>query len=106
MANEKRLLPESERVNLIRCLKKLHDVDFTPGVYEHSVVGRAAIFLEETAAAVEVVHGRWDGDNCTNCKLPWNYLMRANGDDWGYFDPMPPYCPNCGAKMDGDVKCE
>ena len=55
MANEMRLIPESERANLIRCLKMLHDCDFTPGVYEHSVIGRAAIFLEETADAVEVV---------------------------------------------------
>ena len=47
-----------------------------------------------------VVHGRWDGDNCTVCKLPWNYNMTQNADDWGYFDPMPDYCPNCGARMD------
>ena len=47
-----------------------------------------------------VRHGRWDGDNCTVCKLPWNYNMTQDADDWGYFDPMPDYCPNCGAKMD------
>lgn len=29
------------------------------------------------------------------------YNMVQNADDWGYFDPMPDYCPNCGAKMDG-----
>lgn len=54
MANEKRLISESERADLIRCLKKIHNCDFTPGVYEHSVIGRAALFLEETADAVEV----------------------------------------------------
>ena len=47
-----------------------------------------------------VRHGRWGGDNCTVCKLPWNYNMTQDADDWGYFDPMPDYCPNCGAKMD------
>lgn len=47
------------------------------------------------------VHGRWDGDTCTACKLPWKYNMVQDADDWGYFDPMPDYCPNCGAKMDG-----
>ena len=52
------------------------------------------------ADVAPVVHGRWDGDNCTVCKLPWNYNMTQNADDWGYFDPMPDYCPNCGAKMD------
>lgn len=53
------------------------------------------------ADVVPVVHGRWYGNNCTACKLPWNYCMVQDADDWGYFDPMPDYCPNCGAKMDG-----
>ena len=61
MENKKRLIHERERANLIRCLKKLHDLDFTPGVYEHSVIGRAALFLEETADAVEVVR-------CKDCR--------------------------------------
>ena len=49
-----------------------------------------------TVDAVEVVHGRWDDEcRCTVCG--WY------GEDWYkrdvyYFD----YCPNCGAKMDGD----
>lgn len=62
------------------------------------------IFLLKNAPAAdaaEVVHGKWDGDDCTVCKLPWNYNMVQDADDWGYFDPMPDYCPNCGAKMDG-----
>ena len=59
-----------------------------------------AILDASTADVAPVVHGRWDGDNCTVCKLPWNYNMTQNADDWGYFDPMPDYCPNCGAKMD------
>lgn len=53
------------------------------------------------ADVAPVVHGRWDGDTCTACKLPWKYNMVQDADDWGYFDPMPDYCPNCGAKMDG-----
>lgn len=57
--------------------------------------------LRAQAQASPVVHGRWDGNDCTVCKLPWNYNMVQNADDWGYFDPMPDYCPNCGAKMDG-----
>lgn len=48
-----------------------------------------------------VVHGKWYGNDCTVCKLPWNYNMVQDADDWGYFDPMPEYCPNCGARMDG-----
>lgn len=82
MANEKRLIPESERVDLIRCLKRLHDVQFTPGVYEHSVIGRAALFLEETADAVEVVrckgckHRTYDGDGKPYCLRLEMYLNK------------------------------
>lgn len=56
------------------------------------------------ADVAPVVHGRWDGDTCTACKLPWKYNMVQDADDWGYFDPMPDYCPNCGAKMDGGAE--
>jgi len=49
------------------------------------------------ADAVEVVHGRWhkptpcSQEFCTNCGL----TPKTN------FGWLPPYCPNCGAKMDG-----
>lgn len=56
------------------------------------------------ADVAPVVHGRWDGDTCTACKLPWKYNMVQDADDWGYFDPMPDYCPNCGARMDCDAE--
>ena len=49
-----------------------------------------------TVDAVEVVHGRWEKRNkniwrCSVCKrgVPYSYT--------GFH-----YCPNCGAKMDGD----
>ena len=61
---------------------------------------RSIVRRTPVADVAPVVHGRWDGDNCTVCKLPWNYNLTQNADDWGYFDPMPDYCPNCGAKMD------
>lgn len=58
------------------------------------------------ADVAPVRHGRWDGDTCTSCNLPWNYNMTQNAQDWGYFDPMPDYCPNCGARMNEEVKHE
>ena len=48
-----------------------------------------------TVDAVEVVHGRWEGIEfdmfykCSNCGLIVEYELSN-------------YCPNCGAKMDGD----
>lgn len=73
---------------------------------EHFIFGIESVleYVENlpTADVAPVVHGRWDGNDCTVCKLPWNYNMVQDADDWGYFDPMPDYCPNCGAKMDAD----
>lgn len=55
-----------------------------------------------TVAAVEVVHGRWEPRQdvigfvrcsvCHDCNI---YDDWADGKKWNY-------CPNCGAKMDGD----
>ena len=78
----------------------------TRSAYE--AVWKSARALKKIPAAdvAPVVHGRWDGDNCTACKLPWKWNMVQDADDWGYFDPMPDYCPNCGAKMDGGADNE
>ena len=66
------------------------------GEYDHEEV-MAVIASQETVDAVEVVHGRWvkaecseknGNSNCSNCgHFDWNDCN---------------YCPNCGAKMDGD----
>lgn len=53
----------------------------------------AAILKIQAADVEPVKRGRWDGDTCTSCNLPWNYNMTQNAQDWGYFDPMPDYCP-------------
>ena len=50
-----------------------------------------------TVDAVEVVHARWDDSfdgitpYCTACGRSHNCMNRT-----------PNFCPNCGAKMDGD----
>lgn len=64
------------------------------------IVRKTTIDSIPAADVAPVVHGRWDGNTCTACKLPWNYQMVQDADDWGYFDPMPDYCPNCGARME------
>lgn len=51
--------------------------------------------------AVEVVHGRWETDGMM--MDDGEYLMTrctACGEAYEYGYNMP-YCPNCGAKMDG-----
>lgn len=112
MENEKRLIPESERADLIRCLKKLHNCDFTPGVYEHSVIGRAAIFLEETADAVPVDDMR---EFAKDVAYQFGYYCQNGGrlhithgglstleqafDILGWKNPHP--VPECECEIDG-----
>ncbi len=55
MEQNRRLFDADERADLIRCLKKYHDANFTPGIYEHSAFGKAALLLEKTADSDEVV---------------------------------------------------
>ena len=52
-------LIDADRRTIATALKMIHDADFTPGVYEHSVYGKAALLLEKDA--VEVVR-------CRECK--------------------------------------
>ena len=56
-----------------------------------------------TVDAVEVVHGRWvrckDWDYDYECSVCEGYAVE-NKD--GNYDILTHYCPNCGAKMDGD----
>lgn len=85
-----------KRETAVRAVMAAKWVDGSDGAMAMEIVATAP-----TADVASVRHGRWDGNDCTVCKLPWNYNMVQNADDWGYFDPMPDYCPNCGAKMDG-----
>lgn len=60
----------------------------------------ATLILREapTVDAVEVVHGRWENGNpiCPVCGE--NKYKDLYADIW--CDWLPPYCPNCGARMD------
>ena len=85
--------------DLIKCLKK-HDRRI-PGI-PWSITGIQNTLKEiKPVDAVEVVHGRWvsdEGDvlfHCSKCETQIS-------TDWDYDDLTWDYCPNCGAKMDGD----
>ena len=55
---------------------------------------------QPTVDAVEVVHGRWIDEypyvRCSECNAEWINCRTDNEPKVFY------YCPNCGAKMDGD----
>jgi hypothetical protein len=69
-----------------------------------------------TVDAVEVVHGRWEDGICSNCKeealstswdepiydYDWEENLRYSHTETHTEHHLTNYCPNCGAKMDGD----
>lgn len=51
-----------------------------------------------TADVAPVVHGKWESGNPI-CPICGNDKFKGlDADIWA--DWMPPFCPNCGAKMD------
>jgi hypothetical protein len=47
--------------------------------------------------AVEVRHAYWNDQNCSACGI--DVVDGLDAQKWDYW--FPPYCPHCGAKMDG-----
>ena len=83
MGNEKRLIDANE---LWKVLKN-EECDCEVFLW--------ALHNAPTVDAVEVVHGRWvkrsNEMKCSVCK----FIYYSNNDHFNY-------CPNCGAKMDGE----
>ena len=101
MANEKRLIDANQ---LKRRLERFEEFMVEFGNVEAAKATRAIIKglkIMPTVDAVEVVHGRWEKAEyhgflrCSECKDV--YI-----DDTWVADGKWNYCPNCGAKMDGD----
>ena len=115
MANEKRLdLIDRKALGIGYC----NPLVFDKTEYAHGWNCAIEILMNApTVDAVELVHGVWvvedydSGDpgyysafievHCSKC----GYELGAESGQYGwcYGDPFPlNYCPNCGAKMDGD----
>ena len=108
MASEKRLIDANALKNKAKyqghCVRPL-----VTGY--HLCVSVSDIDNASTVDAVEVVHGEWDalreikryrGENipviqCSECKCYFCDIINNH-----YY--MYHYCPNCGAKMDGERK--
>lgn len=72
--------------------------------FEHAMyrkVCEAEIAIGKTPAAdvVEVVHGRWIECHDTEMFEAWDECSLCGIGTLG----QTPYCPNCGARMDGDT---
>ena len=104
MTNEKRLIDANEVLQrneeAFKKAKAKPNEHFVGVIQYHTV--KEMVNPSPTVDAVEVVHGRWepvdhDGswrvDRCSVCHRRMHYV--------DYNQPYQ-YCPNCGAKMDGD----
>ena len=89
------------------CQKAFEELGGESGIYADAYNDLAEDFYSIPAADVApVVHGRWeqdaDGDwYCTNCDEV--VAICESGRERTY---RKPYCPNCGARMDGGVSDE
>lgn len=92
MANEDRLISANK---LMDAINFEYDLNYGEILTDPR---RFADMVEDapTVEAVEVVHGRWVHKGawhieCSECKHVLAHIDEAKN-----------YCPNCGAKMDGD----
>ena len=108
MASEKRLIDANELTDRLNHTTMVAYPNLFPGL----LAAVEVVDDSPTVDAVEVVHGRWEctydaerGETdvlCSNCKSTRTIngcYVTSTGESC-YFDDN--YCPNCGAKMDGD----
>ena len=97
MANEKRLIDANALKEGLKSLTGMFTDEIGFAVCLESVLWKAD--AQPTVDAVEVVHGRWQNwhyDPCEDCYV--HTCSKCGGTN----ERIKPYCPNCGAKMDGD----
>jgi hypothetical protein len=87
MLNEKRLIDANA---LMKYINETHSYAGLP-MAAH-ICTMELLTYAPTVDAVEVVHGRFVDGECTICGWLGDCV------DTPYYN----YCPNCGAKMDGD----
>ena len=80
-------------------------------VHGDTAVGVKLIDLSDypTVDAVPVVHGRWipiEYDGYADGNPVWDLweCSECQEEHGGDEDTLTPYCPNCGAKMDGGAE--
>ena len=112
MQNEKRLIDANalmdafrsymaERYDRERCVSE-ENCKTCAG----SCLWRKIVSAAPTADAVEVVHGEWiplEYDGYADGNPVWDLweCSECQEEHSGDEDTLTPYCPNCGAKMDG-----
>lgn len=101
MATEKRLIDANVAIERAKNSDKI----VRSSIWE---TGEVVEFLEDCPIvdAVEVVHGNWSQKDIISKKAGYGvrYYYHAECDvaPCRLFECAHDYCPNCGAKMDGD----
>ena len=112
MANEVRLIDANALLELVQYRLPIdnQNAEVIAGCVD---ITRRLIENAATVDAVPVVHGRWEDIyggkyanprfRCSVCKTKALYVNVLNGlGNWIDEQELSNYCPNCGAKMDGD----
>jgi hypothetical protein len=114
MANEKRLIDANallaigSETKLIEVLPEWRELPYST----QEVVCKYGRFLKQmiqqlpTVDTVSVMHGHWTSKDIINRKAGYGqryyYHEECKGNACQLFECPYDYCPNCGAKMDGD----
>ena len=99
MATKKRLIDANALIEKARWMEEPDGNGINCDILAVSVY---SIKDTPTVDAVEVVHGRWEEHPRMTGYLRCSKCHDANiWEDW-LTDGKWNYCPNCGAKMDGD----
>ena len=115
MENEKRLIDADAEIEAIKKYA-CEDCESYNGIRCRACWADDLIGWIEGAPkvdAVEVVHGRNETKQhpvdefiCSVCGYVCHethkYVYDEDGEDWSMYEFEFKYCPNCGAKMDGD----
>ena len=109
MANEKRLIDANALETAIQgtVSQVALDAPYDPEWFTRLAARQFEILKiiddAPTVDAVEVVHGRWieKQEPITWCEDDVEIFYECSICGCQYFGQSP-YCPNCGAKMDGD----
>ena len=102
MKNEKWLIDANEL--LLSEVKRCGSIPTIGTGYSNEMSFLTILEQAPTVDAVEVVHGRWvknETESEKHVESIYFCSVCQNHDAWGETEKTN-YCPNCGAKMDGE----
>ncbi len=81
-------------------LSRIRRLPYPDGIISNIVA--TGIFIP-AADVVPRESGRWANGVCRDCGKRPDELRRGTELEYSYWEKMPPYCPNCGRKMNLEV---